>query len=367
MRIAFAQRKILGKNGASRIILEQMQRFISGGHDVWLYCDRCSVELPHGLKVKRYFSLSFSKEKRRDGFANGFKKFCVDNNIDISIGNGDTLHQDILFMHNIVELQHTDGSHKDTRIFRLHDRIMTEQNFRLLVCNSELMRNFFINRYSIPYEKTESAYPGFDQKLFNTADRDRLRAEIREKHGIEREFVLGFVSSGDLALRGVQTLIEAVGLIPQNLAERCAVVLIGKDDKIEQYRQKIVTASPHIAAYALGAVDNIHKYFSSMDIMLHPSRIETFGMTILEARASGVPVVTSKMCGVHEIFSEAEKQVLMDKPDSGKLAEYTVRLLTDKDFYNDVSLAASEKAKSYTWDAYFSRLSAFYSAFGISF
>lgn len=363
MKIAIAQRKILGKNGASRIILEQMKRLTDAGHSVSLYCDRCAVELPKGVAVKKFFSLSLSKEKRRAAFADGFRKFC--SKIDISIGNGDTLHQDILFMHNIVELQHTDGGFAGTRIFKLHDRIMREQNFRLLVCNSELMRNFFIKKYAIPIEKTAVAYPGYDPKLFNTSDKEAYRNEIREKHGIDREYILGFVSSGDLSLRGVDVLIEAVSLLPAEIAEKCAVILIGKDENIEKHRQAITAANRHIKAYSLGAVNDIYKYYKAMDIMLHPSRIETFGMTILEARACGVPVITSKMCGVHEIFSEAEKEMLMDKPNAEKMAELTLKLVNNRELYTEISEKASESAKSYTWESYFREVFALYSAYGI--
>ncbi|MCD8491393.1 MAG: hypothetical protein LRY51_05580 [Geovibrio sp.] len=150
MRIALAQRKILGKNGTSRIIAEQAKIFREHGHEVFIYCVRCETGFPDGVKVKKQFSLSPFRSVRRNSYSHGYEKFCRRNSIELAVGNGDTVYQDVLFMHNILELEHKlvymDEKHLDSSVFQVHDRILAEKNFRVLICNSNLMKDFFTAR-----------------------------------------------------------------------------------------------------------------------------------------------------------------------------------------------------------------------------
>lgn len=57
----------------------------------------------------------------------------------------------------------------------------------------------------------------------------------------------------------------------------------------------------------LGYVDDKPKFFESIDVLVHPAKLEAFGMVITEALSFGVPVLCSSECGAAEIISERYK------------------------------------------------------------
>jgi len=370
VRIAFAQRKILGRNGASRIIAEQMRIFGGKGHEIYLYCARCNREaIGDGIHVKTYFSLLPGKESRRRGYAEGYEKFCRRNGIGLSIGNGDTVSQDVLFMHNMLEAEHRiikgGEGFRESPIFQIHDRILTEQKYKVLICNSIMMRSYFTDKYGLDKNRVRVLYPGYDKDVFNTADVKSSSVLIRERHGIDRKYTLGFISSGNLLKRGVDVLIEAMGMLDRELSKYVSLMLIGKDDKIDDYKRRILEVNPEIQVIAVGAVDDIANYYKTTDILLHPAHIEEFGMTLLEAAACGVPVITSKMTGFSEVLRGDERKFIMERSDASALAELTTELLNDAHTRAVIGASSAINAINYSWERYFANLSGIYEDFSL--
>jgi len=370
VKIAFAQRKILGRNGASRIIAEQMRIFGEKGHDIYLYCARCNREaIGSGIRVKTYFSLLPGKEKRRRGYAEGYEKFCRRNGIGLAIGNGDTVFQDVLFMHNMLEAEHRiikgGEGFRESPIFQIHDRILTEQKYKVLICNSLMMRDYFTEKYSLDKSRVRVLYPGYDNEVFNTADVKNSSMVVRERHGVDRKYTLGFISSGNLLKRGVDVLIDAMGMLESGLSKYISLLLIGKDDKIEDYKRRINEVNPDIQVIAVGSVDDIANYYKTIDILLHPAHIEEFGMTLLEAAACGVPVITSKMTGFSEVLRGDERKFIMERSDASALAEMTTVLLNDAHTRAVIGASSAITAINYSWDRYFSNLFEIYEDFSL--
>ncbi|WP_164885324.1 glycosyltransferase family 4 protein [Geovibrio thiophilus] len=369
MRIALAQRKILGKNGTSRIIAEQSKIFKESGHEVFIYCVRCETYFPDSVRVKKYFSLSPFRSARRNGYSLGYEKFCRRNSVDLSVGNGDTVHQDVLFMHNILELEHKlvygDEAHRGSDVFKAHDRILTEKNFRVLICNSNMMKNFFRSKYAVPEEKTRVLYPGYDPHLFNTEGRAEAAEYVRRKHSISRRSVIGFISSGNLAKRGIDVLIKTASVLDADISSETALLLVGKDKNTDNYKLMILEANPRLEVITAGAVNDVEKYFKTCDVLLHPAHIEEFGMTVTEAMACGTPVLTSRMVGASEIFTPEMEKYLTDKPDADFIAAQTAVLLKNREEYAALASMSAEAAKACTWDEYFRELFQIYSDFSL--
>lgn len=57
----------------------------------------------------------------------------------------------------------------------------------------------------------------------------------------------------------------------------------------------------------LGYVDDKPKFFKSIDVLVHPAKLEAFGMVITEALSFGVPVLCSSECGAAEVVNERYK------------------------------------------------------------
>jgi len=353
INIAVAARKIFGKTGASRIILKQVEFFQNRSANLHIYTSRINKKnFNSSVKIKKFFSLYPKKEKRRILYAENFKPFCHKNNIDIAIGHGDTFFQDILFMHNIVELEYkVSGIQRieDSIIYKVHNKILREKRFKLLINNSIMMKNYFFSKYEIPEERSFVLYPGHDESLFNTENLSDIRNNFRKKYNIKEKFVIGFITSGNFFKRGLDIFFDAISMLSEDILQKTRIIVIGCKKDVLQF---IKNYSLFKFLTIIEPFENIEEFYKSIDLMVHPARIEEFGMVVLEAMACGVPVITSKMVGASEIYKGDLQELLMDRSKSELIAEKISKIINQKDSLNYYRKLSKDCANQYTWKSY---------------
>lgn len=358
-KVAIAIRNILGKNGASRIVLEQARRFVAHAEQVYLYVSRYNKDIiDKNITIEHFYSLNPIKQIRRKQYALKFQDICNKYHVDLSIGNGDTLDQRVLFMHNLVELELKATQNIDNLAnnytFTLHDKVLKEKKFELLVCNSHLMKNFIQEKYATPNENTIVLYPGYDPKKFNTANKAQARDAFKKKYGINNDYIVGFVTSGNLKKRGIDIFFETLLNIPQKTIDRIAFVVVGKEKNFGSYLEKYPQFAHSI--YYIEPVDDVENIFKSLDILIHPALIEEFGMVVLESCACGVPVISSKKVGASEIFFNNLPELIIPEPNAVEFSKKIIDLINNRQKCKKFSLIAESTAKNYTWDHYFAKL-----------
>lgn len=94
-----------------------------------------------------------------------------------------------------------------------------------------------------------------------------------------------------------------------------------------------------------GFRDDMPAVMRGLDILAHASeRAEPFGRTLIEAMASGRPVVATTAGGVPEIVAEGETGTLVPPGDAGALADAVLRLLDDPALRDKLGRAGRERA-----------------------
>ncbi|MCB0209170.1 MAG: glycosyltransferase family 4 protein [Anaerolineae bacterium] len=92
-------------------------------------------------------------------------------------------------------------------------------------------------------------------------------------------------------------------------------------------------------------------YYHQADILINPSLTEAFGMSLVEAMASKLPVVASRVGGMTEIVREGESGLLFAANDSTALAEAIAKLLNDTSLRTSMGKTGHDFALSrYSWD-----------------
>jgi D-inositol-3-phosphate glycosyltransferase len=102
-------------------------------------------------------------------------------------------------------------------------------------------------------------------------------------------------------------------------------------------------------------------YYRAADIVLVPSRSESFGLVALEAAACGIPVVASAVGGLLSLVDDQVTGRLIDGRDPGRYARAITEILDDDAVRRSMSTAAVARARSYTWSFAAARLRRLYS------
>ena len=112
------------------------------------------------------------------------------------------------------------------------------------------------------------------------------------------------------------------------------------------------------AARQLGIADRVHfigfqrdmpALMRSVDLLLFPSRYEPFGLVLLEALATGLPVVTARSAGASQILTPEVGVVLQDSDDHAMLARTVTELLGDDARRRAMSARARDLARTHSW------------------
>ncbi len=171
-------------------------------------------------------------------------------------------------------------------------------------------------------------------------------------------------------LAGRTKLIGYVGrLAPEKQVERfaeladirdCAIVIVG--DGAERARLSKLLPDTHVTFLGSQTGDDLARAYAALDVFVHFGAEETFGQTIQEALASGVPVVVPDAGGPRHLVSNGETGFLVD-PNEKHIARRAVRLLLQEDALRARMGEAGRRAMlGRTWEANNARLFEFYAS-----
>lgn len=189
---------------------------------------------------------------------------------------------------------------------------------------------------------------GVDTERFHPAKRDeRLRAEIAPA----REVIVGYV--GRLATEKRVDLLAPIAALP---GVRLAVT--GGGPMEEELRQLI----PSAVFLGERHGEDLARIYASLDIFAHTGPFETFGQTIQEAAASGLPVVAPAAGGPLDLVDEEVTGLLVPPGDGDALAAAVGRLAADQSLRTAMSEAARRRVLGRSWAALVDELIGHYEA-----
>jgi len=176
----------------------------------------------------------------------------------------------------------------------------------------------------------------------------RSRISARSESGISILFVGGLDRAH--AFKGVPVLLEALAQIP---AVRLRIV--GDGDLRPQYEQRARALGIADRTEFLGAVSDadLPNVYRGASVLVLPSvsRSEAFGVVLLEAMASGIPVITADLPGVRTVVVDGETGFLVPPGDAGALAARIADLAADpKRTAHMGAMASARVFERYGWE-----------------
>ena len=174
---------------------------------------------------------------------------------------------------------------------------------------------------------------GVDTEIFNIKQKKIWRSEIRRKYNVRlNKFVFGFI--GRISIdKGCRELLSAFKFLCEKGYD-ALLFIVGPEDSIVGIDNSLLTwARESTSVIFTGYVERneMCKYYSSIDVLVHPTYREGFGMVLQEAGALGIPSITTKVPGASEVFIDGISTILVEAKNSIQLADAMEKLYFDRE------------------------------------
>lgn len=168
--------------------------------------------------------------------------------------------------------------------------------------------------------------------------------------------VFTFLYVGRLAAeKSVDRVLAAYRVAADRLAVGAVRLVIAGAGPREHALREAAPASVVFLGY-LDRERSLPQLYASADAFVFASETETLGLVVLEAMASGLPVVAVPAGGVGEHLRDGENGLAVASGDVGAMAAAMVRLATDVPLHGRLAGGAIATAAALTWDAELDRL-----------
>ena len=142
--------------------------------------------------------------------------------------------------------------------------------------------------------------------------------------------VLDVIRIFERVMREVPAVLLMVGEGPERASAQALARRLGIDDRVR----------------FLGRQDHIEELTGIADVFLLPSELESFGLSALEAMASGVPVIGSDAGGLPEVVKHTETGFVLPVGDIEGMAARAIEILKDDEHARELGQAGRRRAAS---------------------
>lgn len=196
-----------------------------------------------------------------------------------------------------------------------------------LIAVSKYTVNELTELYGISEEKIHVIYNGVDIDKFKPrTNKTELKQEFKLD---EKQKTVLFV--GRLYHRkGLETLLHSVPPVLQEFSDvKFAISGTGFKEKEESLRMlaKELDIEKHVSFLGYVPDEKLPHLYAASDIFVLPAIYENFPFAILEAQATGLPVISTKVGGIPEFLVDKENGFLIDPGDSTQLTQRVLTLL----------------------------------------
>jgi D-inositol-3-phosphate glycosyltransferase len=227
----------------------------------------------------------------------------------------------------------------------------------VILANCEEESRDLQEHYAARPERIEIVPPGVDHAFFSPGDRAGAR------HGI------GWTSPGPMLLfvgriQPLKGLDVAVGALAELDDERATLAVVGGPsgaDGPDELARVLQLATDlgvreRVRFFPPQPHHLLSSWYRAADVVLVPSRSESFGLVALEAAACGRPVVASDVGGLRTIVEDGRTGFLVDGRDPAVYAARVASLLESSDLATEIGNAAAAHAARFTWSTAAARL-----------
>jgi UDP-glucose:(heptosyl)LPS alpha-1,3-glucosyltransferase len=207
----------------------------------------------------------------------------------------------------------------------------------------------FVAVHGIPRGQIELVPNGVDIHRFSPGT-EASRERIRVSMGIKSDETVLLQVAHDHYLKGVPALLHA-GARLLGSGEACRIVVVGRETSRRTLKlTKQLGIEPNV--HFVGKTDDILPFYQMADVYVHATRYDACSLSVLEAMACGLPVITTLQNGAADLIEQGRDGFVFDRQDTAALDNY-LETLRDRDVRRKMAIAARGRAEQHSLEQNF--------------
>ena len=369
MKIALLHKRLDLQGGTERDLYQTAAGLRDCGHEVHLFCSEFAVKPPDAVAAHRVAAICLGRTARLWSSIRFTERALRRAGCDAVIGFGRSPHQDVLRCGGgthrgfLARMAAEKGSRRrlwqamspyHRSVLAIERRQYAANGARRIIAVSEQVKRDIMAHYAVPDGKITVLYNGVDTIRFYPELRRQTRDQIRARWNIPRSAPLVlFVGSG-FQRKGLDRLL-ALWEAPR--LEKAYLLIVGTDARLGIFRARADQIAPGRIVFA-GRQEQVENYYGAADVVALPSLQEAFGNVVLEALASGVPVMVSREVGAAELLRGSVAAAVVDRNAATEAIENALLFLLQQSGTEACRSEARRLAEAHSWEQHFRKLDA---------
>jgi UDP-glucose:(heptosyl)LPS alpha-1,3-glucosyltransferase len=319
-KFAFCLFEYVPFGGMQRDLLRIVEVCRRRGHRVDVFARYWQGDLPDDLKVSILPGRGLTNHRRCESFAAGLKEFLAAKDYDVIVGFNKMPGLDVYFEADACFAAKARGRSFWYRLtgrcrsyLRLERAVFNIRSKTQILLLSKQEKKAFMDHYGTQEERFHLLPPGITRDRLAPDNAEEVRADLRRELAISLdENVILMVGSG-FQTKGVDRAIRAVSALSPELRRKTKLLIVG-EDKTKKFQRLAKRSGVADRVFFAGGRRDVPRFLVAADLLLHPSYRENTGTVLIEAMASGLPVLTTDVCGYGYHIERAKAGELVRSP-----------------------------------------------------
>ncbi len=249
----------------------------------------------------------------------------------------------ITHKHSIVNI-------KKHHLFILLEMVINFANKKIIAI-SESVKNSLSKFEFIPHNKIFVLHNCIDYQKFN-------KEAVKKNNFDGNDIVIGIVGRIE-KVKGIEYLILAMKIILAKFPN-VKLEIIGDGSELSNLKSLAESSGISKSVFFFGKFKDVIPFYKRMDIFVLPSVLEGFGIVLLEAMASGIPVVATNVNGIKEVVADMKNGLLIPSRNPEAIAQAVIKLIENPELTYNLVNNGLERARNFDIQSHINKLENLY-------
>jgi UDP-glucose:(heptosyl)LPS alpha-1,3-glucosyltransferase len=347
------------RGGAERYTIDLAASLAAGGHEVSLLASTFK-DVPGGVSAVKLPTTGLTRVGQYRRFLDSLDRATPPGRFDVIHAMLPVRRCDVYHPHAGIAAEAA-GAVGSVRRFnrrrslfgKVETELLTAADPPIVLCLSDVIGRVVERWYpSLPADRRVKLFNGVDVQKFRPPVDAAERESARRRFGIPPGAVAALMIAQDFERKGLKPAIEALALVDPKVR----LVVAGRDDA-KPYRALAARAGVVDRIDWIGPTDDPAVLYRGADLFVLPTRHDPCSLVVLEALASGVPVITTTANGAAEVMETGVHGVVLSEATAEAVAGAITRVVGDASPMGDACRALRPKL---SWQDHLRQLTGVY-------